>query len=1532
MAINFFNSLAVGTNVLYVDTLNDRVGVGTTNPTRQLTIFDSTGARLALTSGSSANCNILFGDIRFANSNSSFEHRASIFDFQAQGSSALYINSSRNVGIGTTSPSHNLTINSATGGQLQFQYNTSSRLRIEADSGGGSYYAAAGFYHRFFTSGVERLRIDSSGEVSVYNDFIIDNGSPEMYFKTGGTHYRWMIAAQENVNAALEITPSTTVGGSTYSTPVAVFKATGEVGIGTTSPSSLLNIKGSNGQFLIQNGGAANQMRISSFNNAGNADGAIIFEGYTKEYARIDTSGNVGIGTTSPGGKLHVKDSSTSPGVIIESDGGNEQFVIKRYSNTNEQLILGFHSSDYGTIQAVEQGVSYRNLALNALGGNVGIGTSSPSNGKLQIDSTGNQISIETGTSGDGRLHIGHFSNGTFIGTYGDDGGAADLVRFGTHSGDERMRIDSSGNVGISSTDVQKNLSIGNSQGDGIQFNYDSTNGYRNQILNYWNSSVDSRMDFNIARTANATPETIMSVGYNSSVGIGTSSPSFPLHVRKDSGTYEIITIQNNTSAALFRAIGNGGGTVDFGAEVGTANTAIIRTGGTERLRIDSSGNVGVGTTSPINGGGNAKWITIDGVSGNSYSGGVIYSIGGSAKGYHYVQDNNIIHQGQSGVGHRFIANAGDAMTIVSSNKSINHIGNITSNAMQRPVARWGASGSSTGMIAIALPGDAGDYDMTTIEIEVYEYNSNAGSKIRVSAHTWSSGIGWYNYSISTDGVFNKSIYLGKSSSKYYILLGDTSSSWNYGSVIVRANTEAEFYNNVTPWGDAWSVTQVTTDPTSSKTSNLNTTSSRTSYTYGYSESGSSFRSPIFYDSNDTGYYMDPASTSIVNTVTANDALQAYHIGIRNTSNGTKDGISLYGGATGGEPTYGLMFTGTSGSGTHGDVTGDWATYFTMNNDNSRGWIFRRVGSGNSASISAGGVGTFDSSVKSPTFYDSNNTGYYVDPSGDSKIVGLKLEPGSGNNVTGSDNVLWVYKTNDNDWGIQVDADQGTATDYGFEFFGGSSHSYAYSAVAAGTRYFTVGSSHSQHDGSFRAPIFYDSNNTGYYVDPAGNSQLSRIYYNEWLRNNRSTASGLYWESNSPGYGWHIYPLDQADMYIRAGTANGSLRFTIADETARGYVHWTTSNEVGFLNSSRSWSLKVDNSGNTFATASHRAPIFYDSDNTAYYADPGATSQFNGLTVTNTINGSISGAQGVNITGFGTSNFTFNQGSGSFSAFSGWHNYFIGNHGNGSNYYNTIIAMPFWGSPRYSRLENNTQRGPFEFWTSEIAINSSQNITAPIYYDYNDTGYYVDPASTSNLNVLTVPGSITMGTVSGAPTSTRLKIAGIGNGGCALFIEGASTTSNVRMTLPTFGTGIYIDNIGAFGANALNFARNGTNAGEIIINSGGTTSYSTTSDYRLKENVVKLTNGIERVKQLKPKRFNFILDENKEIIDGFIAHEAKEVVPESVNGEKDEVLPNGDPVYQGIDQAKLVPLLTAALQEAIAKIEDLETRIQILEN
>jgi len=152
---------------------------------------------------------------------------------------------------------------------------------------------------------------------------------------------------------------------------------------------------------------------------------------------------------------------------------------------------------------------------------------------------------------------------------------------------------------------------------------------------------------------------------------------------------------------------------------------------------------------------------------------------------------------------------------------------------------------------------------------------------------------------------------------------------------------------------------------------------------------------------------------------------------------------------------------------------------------------------------------------------------------------------------------------------------------------------------------------------------------------------------------------------------------------------------------------------------------------------------------------------------------------------------------------------------------------------------------------------------------------------------------------------------------------------NVRVDNLDYGSGMRFYKSGIYDSNAVSFYNGASSVGNININTSST-SYNTTSDYRLKENVTSITDGITRVKQLEPRRFNFIGDTS--IVDGFLAHEAKEVVPEAVTGEKDEVLPNGEPVYQGIDQAKLVPLLTAALQEAVAKIEDLETRIQTLEN
>jgi len=120
----------------------------------------------------------------------------------------------------------------------------------------------------------------------------------------------------------------------------------------------------------------------------------------------------------------------------------------------------------------------------------------------------------------------------------------------------------------------------------------------------------------------------------------------------------------------------------------------------------------------------------------------------------------------------------------------------------------------------------------------------------------------------------------------------------------------------------------------------------------------------------------------------------------------------------------------------------------------------------------------------------------------------------------------------------------------------------------------------------------------------------------------------------------------------------------------------------------------------------------------------------------------------------------------------------------------------------------------------------------------------------------------------------------------------------------------------------VNFYREGNIPGSIRT-TASSTSYETSSDYRLKENEVAISDGITRLKQLKPYRFNFKVTPDT-IVDGFFAHEVSSIVPEAVSGEKDAVDDNDEIVPQAIDQAKLVPLLVSALQEAIDRIEVLE--------
>jgi hypothetical protein len=132
-------------------------------------------------------------------------------------------------------------------------------------------------------------------------------------------------------------------------------------------------------------------------------------------------------------------------------------------------------------------------------------------------------------------------------------------------------------------------------------------------------------------------------------------------------------------------------------------------------------------------------------------------------------------------------------------------------------------------------------------------------------------------------------------------------------------------------------------------------------------------------------------------------------------------------------------------------------------------------------------------------------------------------------------------------------------------------------------------------------------------------------------------------------------------------------------------------------------------------------------------------------------------------------------------------------------------------------------------------------------------------------------------------------------------------------------------------SDAIRFANPNGEVGRIITN-GSSTSYNTSSDYRLKENVTYTWDATTRLKQLKPARFNFIVDETNTLVDGFLAHEAQEVVPESVHGTKDGMRNETDeegnvtsvPDMQGIDQSKLVPLLVKTIQELEARITALE--------
>jgi len=225
-----------------------------------------------------------------------------------------------------------------------------------------------------------------------------------------------------------------------------------------------------------------------------------------------------------------------------------------------------------------------------------------------------------------------------------------------------------------------------------------------------------------------------------------------------------------------------------------------------------------------------------------------------------------------------------------------------------------------------------------------------------------------------------------------------------------------------------------------------------------------------------------------------------------------------------------------------------------------------------------------------------------------------------------------------------------------------------------------------------------------------------------------------------------------------------------------------------------------------------------------------------------------------------------------------------------------------------SRLTVNVSNA----YVLETSLNSAGSAFATHYENASD--HIFQTAGTERMRIDS-SGMVSVGAYSLGYTAVGVRLK---PEGASHFAHNTAGSTNMLMSAPVSGY-------------QISFYRQDTGAGmgSITNGSSSTVNYNTSSDYRLKENITEITDGINRVKQLSPSRFNFIDDPNN-TVDGFIAHEVQGIVPEAITGEKDAVNEDGSIIPQGIDQSKLVPLLTAALQESIALIESQQSQIDAL--
>ena len=449
--------------------------------------------------------------------------------------------------------------------------------------------------------------------------------------------------------------------------------------------------------------------------------------------------------------------------------------------------------------------------------------------------------------------------------------------------------------------------------------------------------------------------------------------------------------------------------------------------------------------------------------------------------------------------------------------------------------------------------------------------------------------------------------------------------------------------------------------------------------------SGSS-RAPIFYDTDNTGYYVDAASTSNLNGLTVAGTITGNISGNSGTATTLQTARTINGTSFNGASNIETSYWGATRTLTIGN------TGKTVNGSGNQSWTLAEIGAQPAGPYLISEVDTL------ATVVDRGNTTNGGRPIRfDTGGGGIHIKGSGGGWATG------YYFT-------------GTSDTYrgGFGALGGNDTlSYYWIGPAYNNYYTYTDADQLFHTSSVRSPIFYDSDNTAYFLNIASTSEVNKVYYNSNMvsRNYGLGQVGVY---NASRY-QAVFSMGESYILPADGTTAGNL-YGMA---------WSHPNAGGVAGNLNTHGLLVMENGTFLAAISGsirsrddmRAPIFYDSNNTAYYTDPTAMSSLYDLT--------LSGAK---------------------------HTYLYINPGNtweAMVKYNGGSGSPWYVGKRTSNDLVGTES--FHFYSEAAGItvagvdtsgnmHAYSSMRAPIFYDSNNTGYYCDPASTSNLNGLFVGG------------------------------------------------------------------------------------------------------------------------------------------------------------------------------------------------